>query len=363
MRNVGARIHQKLAEEWLLTLALATTLVLSLMLGRWPRFSADELEVVLLLGLLFASVRGLEQSGLMDRIARRLERGRHVAPKLVFATFVLAALVTNDVALVVVVPLTLGLKTEDRAALVMLEAFAANAGSALTPIGNPQNLYLYWHYGLDPLPFVTTIAPFSLGLLAVLLLAVLGRPGEAAGKARPRVTVRRSALLYLGLLGVLVGVVLRLLPFATAWVVAVVLVVAGRDALARVDYALLATFMAFFALVDQLGRLLVPQLKHVGHVFTAAALTSQLLGNVPTAALLAEFTSRWPALLWGVSVGGFGSLVASFANLIAWRFYLNHEPDPAARQRFTLRFLAYGYLLFALGALLYLLWLRTIGPA
>ncbi|WP_293173353.1 hypothetical protein [Oceanithermus sp.] len=62
-----------------------------------------------------------------------------------------------------------------------------------------------------------------------------------------------------------------------------------------------------------------------------------------------------------MSVGGFGSLVASFANLIAWRFYLNHEPDPLARRRFTLRFLAYGYLLFALGALLYRLWAPALG--
>ena len=363
MKDVGARIYRKLAEEWLLVLALAATLVLSLALGRRPRFSADELEVVVLLGLLFASVRGLEQSGLMDRIACGLERGRHVAPKLVLATFVLAALVTNDVALVVVVPLTLGLRTGDRAALVMLEAFAANAGSALSPIGNPQNLYLYWHYRLDPLPFVATIAPFSLGLLAVLLLAALSRPGGAADEARPRPAVRRSALLYLALLGVLVGVVLRLLPFAAAWAVAAVLMVAGRDALARVDYALLATFLVLFALVDQFGWLLAPRLEHVGHVFAAAALTSQLIGNVPAAVLLAEFTSRWPALLWGVSVGGFGSLVASFANLIAWRLYQAREPDPAARRRFTLRFLLYGYLLFAFGALLYALWVQTGGRA
>ena len=354
MKAFGERLTAWLAREWLLVAAAAALAATSLAFGRLPQFSGDELEVLFLLWLLFVAVKGLEKSGLMAWVSRYLERGGRVPLKLVLITFFLAALVTNDVALVVVVPLTLAMNTNRKGALVMIEAFAANAGSALTPFGNPQNLYLYWHYQVEPVAFVTTIAPLVVLYLVILLAAaffIKAAPG--AGPWREAEPVERAALVYLALLAVLVLVVLRLLPFWFSFALAAGVLLFSRRAL-TVDYALLFTFLVFFGLVDNVRFVLAPFIEHAGHVFAAAALSSQLIGNVPAAILLAEFTSNWRALLWGVSVGGFGSLLASFANLIAYRFFVNYQEDPAKRRAFTWRFLLYGYLLFAVGAGLYL---------
>ncbi len=130
--------------EWLLAAAAAGFLLTAIEIGRLDLCSAAEAEILLLLWALFVVVRGLENSGLMARLARRLEGGSGAAVKLVVATFFLAMLVTNDAALVVIVPLTLGLDLKRRDLLVICEALAANAGAALSPLGNPQNLFIYW---------------------------------------------------------------------------------------------------------------------------------------------------------------------------------------------------------------------------
>ncbi len=347
------RVQDWLAREWLLAAAAVGLVASSLVLWRLPRFTPDELQVLFLLWLLFVAVKGLEKSGLIAWVSHYLEKGGWVPLKLVLITFFLAALVTNDVALVVVVPLTLVMNTGGKGALVMLEAFAANAGSSLTPFGNPQNLYLYWHYQLEPLTFMLTILPLVVFYLVILLGATFFVRAEGSeGVLRHPGSVERYAATYLALLVAVVLVVLRILPFNFAYLVAVGVIAFGRRAL-DVDYALLLTFLAFFGLVDNLKVVLTPLLNNPAHVFATAALASQAISNVPAALLLAEFTSNWKALLWGVSVGGFGSLIASLANLIAYRFYVASQDDAAERRRFTRTFLLYGYALFALGAGLY----------
>jgi len=342
-----------LAQEWLLASATLGLALSSMLLKRLPRFSGDELEVVFLLWLFFVVVKGLDKSGLLVWVSRHLERGGWLSLKLIVITYFLAALVTNDVALVVVVPLTLAMNTNRKGVLVMLEAFAANAGSMLTPFGNPQNLYLYWHFQVDPLTFVAAIAPlaaFYLALLAATTFFI--KAGPITYSYRQAMEVKREALVYLGLLAALLLVVLRLLPFSFSYVVAAGVLLFGQRALA-VDYILLLTFLVFFGLVDNIKLALAPFIEHAGHVFLAAAFSSQIIGNVPAAILLAELTSNWRAVLWGVSVGGFGSPIASFANLIAYRFFTSYQKDPEKRRLFTWRFLLCGYLLFAGGVGVY----------
>jgi len=331
--------------------AVAGLVASSVYLGRVPGFSVAELEVLLLLWVLLVVVRGLERSGLLRCISGLIERGGLVSLKLVGLTFGLSMFVTNDVALVVVVPLTLALGDRRVGALVILEALAANAGAALTPLGSPQNLYIYWVYGVDPRVFVGAIAPFSVVSLAVLLGAgLLVRSGEA--RVRPAVAWPGGpAWVYAGLLVLVVLAVVRVVPVWVGMLVPLWVVVRDRGAL-RVDYGLLLMLGCMFGLMDNLGGLLAARLEHAGHVFLLSALASQFMSNVPAAILFAEFTSDWKALLWGVSVGGFGSLVASLANLIAYRLYVREAPAGSAG-RFTLWFLGAGYAMFLLGLGLY----------
>ncbi len=343
---------RRLFREGFLGLALLGLLVTTPLRGAWPRFSRDELEVLYLLFLLFTAVKAIERGGHFRALAGRLEAGQALGPKLVLGTFLLAALVTNDVALLATLPLVLALRNR-RAELAVLLVLAANAGSALTPFGNPQNLYLYWYYRPGLGAFVTAILPLGAVFFALLGLAAwwLGPPPAPFGgksPARGRLGLPLAALL------VVIGAVLRVLPLPATLVALGLLLLADRGAFRAVDSGLFLTFAAFFLLVDNLEALVPLAFPHRFPVFALAVLLSQGLGNVPAAVFLAPFTPHWRTLLWGVNVGGFGTPIASIANLIAFRLFLG-----TAGRRDRRRFL-FGYglgetLALALGIALFLL--------
>ncbi len=348
----AADLSDFILREWLLFSGFLGVAATSLYLGRLPSFPASQLQVLALLWILFVVIQGLRAGGAVSWFARVLEGGRLLSLKLVLGTFFLSALVTNDVALVLIVPLTLSLNIEKKDILVVLEALAANAGSALTPFGNPQNLLIYWYYRLDPGSFMAAILPFSGAFLVLLAAGALAvKTGKRKGEPGPFPAVERSAWLY-GILLVWVDlVILRVLPFAAAAPVLLYPLLADRRAF-RVDYLLLATFFFFFGAADNLRFLLASELAHRSHVFLLSSLTSQVMSNVPSALLFSRFTLHWKALLWGVNVGGFGSLMASFANLIAYRFYLAREGREKGSW-FTLMFVGLGYAMFFAGMGLY----------
>ena len=320
--------------------------------------------MLLLLFALFVTARGLELSGITVRAARRLGRGRLLAFELTAMTYLLSAAVTNDVALLVMVPLTLALDTDRKDLLVVLEALAANAGAALTPVGSPQHLFIYWFYHVPPLSFLACTLPLSLPLLTLLLGAALcvrpRREGGAPGDAPPLTT--GPALLHGAGFLLVTAVVLRLLPAPWALLAPATALLFDRKSL-RVDYALLLTFLFFFGTAENLKLLLAARLDHAEHIFLLSALSSQVMSNVPATLLLAKFTDHWEALLWGANVGGFGSLVGSLANLIAYKLYVSREAKGSIGA-FSARFLLLGYAFFLAGAVLYYLryvWTGT-GP-
>jgi len=229
---------------------------------------------------------------------------------------------------------------------------AANAGSALTPFGNPQNLYLYWYYSLLPKTFLLAVLPLGLGFLLALTVAALALP---VTPRRETPVPRLSGRIWPELLALLIVllVVLKVLPLPASLAALALLLTLNRRAF-RVDYGLLLTFAAFFLLVDNLEALLAPRLAHSHSVFALAVLVSQGLSNVPTAILLAPLTENWRALLWGVNVGGFGTPWASLANLIALRLFLQ-EAQASEKQAFVRRFVCTQAVALAFGTLLYAL--------
>ncbi len=344
---------------WLLLASVLGLAATSLYLKRLPVFAASELEVLFLLGVLFVTVKGLENSGVVMSLARSIEKGRWIPLKLVAATFILSMVVTNDIALIVIVPLTLSLGTNRKDVLIILEALAANAGSALTPIGNPQNLFLYWFYRVDPLEFVTAIAPFSAFFLVLLLLASVAvqTTNNEVSPARS-FRIGRAAYVYGGLLLLVILTVFHVVPVAAGALVLVYSLLFDRRSLC-IDYGLLLTFFCFFGLAENVRTLLASDLEHSGHIFVLSALSSQIMSNVPAALLFAKFTAQWRALLWGTNVGGFGSLMASFANLIAYKLYVSHDGSENIAS-FTMKFVGFGYAMFFAGLGLY--WLIETCP-
>ena len=341
MLKTQATFIDFILKEWLVVASGVGLILTSLFIKHLPVYSIQELQVLFILFVLFIAVTGLQKSGLILEIARTIEKGKLVPLKLVTATFFLSMLVTNDIALIVSVPLTLSMNIDRKDILVILEALAANAGSALTPFGNPQNLFIYWSYGLHPVTFVKAIAPLSLVFLGLLMISSLFVKANSESPEQTARKIDKKAFVYAVLLFIVLLTVLHILPVLTGFLVILFAVIFDRKAL-RVDYALLFSFFFFFGIADNLRVILTPEINHSGHIFLFTSLASQIMSNVPATLLFAEFTSNWHALLWGANVGGFGSLFGSFANLIAYKIYVTHEGLNHSGG-FTIRFILLGY--------------------
>jgi len=296
----------------------------------------DQHTILTLAGLLMLT-RAIDQSGFLDWLAQRLLRAfrteRRLALLMVTFAAALSTLLTNDVALFAVVPLAQSLA---RIAPVRIErliiflALAVNAGSSLTPLGNPQNLFLWQHSGLGFGAYVVMMTPVTLGLMAVLLVVCAFAFDSRALHFQRRGPAHdvRWPLLWIALALFVAFVTMADHGFA-AWAcagVTAVLLIARRNAVLGIDWLLLAIFVLMFVVLRGVAGL--PDVRAaLGHfdftgntmAYGGAAVLSQFISNVPAAILLAEYTQNWPALAHGVAVGGFGLAVGSLANLIALR--------------------------------------------
>ncbi len=346
-------------KQWLLILSAIGWVLTSIYTLNFPVYSKQEIEVLFILFVLFMSVKGLQDSGLILTIAQKMEKGKTIVAKLVLATFFLSMLVTNDVAVLVMVPLTLSLNINRKGVVVILEALAANAGSASTPFGNPQNLFIYWYYQLHPLVFIETIAPFALTFLVVLVLFSLCVKISNIKQKTVGQQIDKKAYVFGGSLLIVLLTILHILPLVYGVVVVACALVFNRKAF-LVDYALLVSFFFFFGIAENMKLILATELSHSGHVFLFSGLASQVMSNVPAALLFAKFTTNWQALLWGVNAGGFGSLFGSLANLIVYKIYVM-DRGTVDTWRFTAWFLMAGYTAFVFSIGLYYFIYHVLG--
>ena len=342
-------LARRAAEEWLFGVSLLGLIASSLVLHRIPRYTSDDFHVVFLLLGFLVIIKGLEKGRLLARLGASLGAGERLPLRLVALTAFLAPLVTNDVALLVMVPLTLAADVEGVEKVIALETVVANGASALTPFGNPQNLFIYYHFGLRAREFVGAI--FSLALVITGFAVLLAGRMRARSRALPPPPVERGSYAYVVLLALFLPVVLKLLPVWVGIVPLLYAAVCDREAL-RVDYLLLLTFLCFFGFTDNLLHAFRPQLKGPGEVFLYTSLSSQFISNVPSTLLFADFTANWRALLWGANVGGFGTLFGSLASLISYKLYLRGR---SRKGRFLGVYHFYSFLALGIGVSLFFL--------
>ncbi|HUH93718.1 MAG TPA: SLC13 family permease [Casimicrobiaceae bacterium] len=320
----------------------------------WPTIAA-------LAGLLVLT-KGVEVSGFFHRLGFHLIGFEHsertVAFFLVASAAALSTVLTNDVALFIVVPLTLSLRamaTLPIARLVIFEALAVNAGSTLTPVGNPQNLFLWQRSGSSFHAFVAQMLPLTLILCAVLAvmtaLAFSGQRVDAGESEEPPSLDRR--LLALSVVLYPLFIIAADLHQALAGLAALltIFLVVRPSVLRRVDWLLIAAFVLMF--VDlrliaqtQFVHTLVARagLGESSHLYLAGVALAQVISNVPAAILLSEHSDDTRLIAYAVDVGGFGLAVGSLANLIALRML--------RRRRAWLAFHGYSLpFLFAAGGL------------
>ena len=296
---------------------------------------------------LMAAVAGVRSAGVFDAVTeallKRAGNVRRLGCILMMICFFSSMLVTNDVVLLTFVPMTLLLFTripdeKSRILTVVLETAAANLGSMLTPVGNPQNLFLYDRYQLTAGEFLRVLLPFgalSLVLLSALCL-LLPRTPCSAGNAEKRQIPRFKTAVYFALFGVCLLGVFRLIPdWSVLIAAAAAALLTGPSLLKKVDYALLATFVCFFVFVGNVARIgavsdLLRELLG-GRELILSVLLSQGISNVPAAVMLSGFTENGKALLLGVNLGGLGTMIASLASLISFQFYRKSGGAQTAR--------------------------------
>ena len=302
-----------------------------------------DFRTLAILFCLMAVMAGLRKIGVFDTLARRLLERVKSFKAVVFILwvlcFVFSMFITNDVALITFVPLTvvilrmLGEKVRDKwlIPIVTMQTIAANLGSMLTPIGNPQNLYLYGKANMDIGDFLLIMLPYS--VLAFALLAVwnviLCRKEKSAptvdfGERKP-LSDKKKLIGYIALFVVCLMTVAHIVPYyATLALTALYLLIFDRAVFKKVDYSLLFTFVGFFVFVGNMGRIDVFRdfIESVisGNEIAAAVISSQVISNVPAALLLSGFTENLRALIIGTNIGGLGTLIASMASLISYKY-------------------------------------------
>jgi Na+/H+ antiporter NhaD/arsenite permease-like protein len=329
-----------LQSEWLLLVFALLALTLAVL---DPRPASDYrrwLQLPTLAGLmgLLIAIQGIRDSGLVQHAAvavvARAHSLRGLGLLLVSATALLSMVLTNDVSLFLIVPLTLAIGSVSNLPvlrMVVLEALAVNAGSTLSPIGNPQNLLLWQHSQLPFLHFAAAMLPAAAVMFVlVAAFAWLWLPRDRVALSPERIdgTVASSRLGACSM-AALLGMVLMMehgqAPLG-ALLLLVVFALLARSSLARIDWLLLLTFAAIFLGLGHFANLpLVHQaLDRLDFgqpltLYASGIVASQLISNVPATVLLLERTPDAIALAVAVNVGGFGVAIGSLANLIALR--------------------------------------------
>ncbi|HJU08377.1 MAG TPA: SLC13 family permease [Rhodanobacteraceae bacterium] len=337
--SASALALHRLKHDHLLQALLILTLALAILDPRPSREYLRWLDVPTLAGLtgLLILTQAVRISGLVQRwalaLVSRLSSVRMLAIALVLLSAVLASVLTNDVALFLIVPLTLAIDAIariPRTRLVIFEALAVNAGSTLSPIGNPQNLLLWQHSGLAFPQFTLALLPAGAIMLALLLcvtcVAFSSAPLQLQSAVEPP---RLNVPLGVGAT-LLLGGMVAALQFHYAVPAMLAVFAAGllffRRVLAGVDWMLLVTFAAMFVGLGHLSA--VPWVNaHVGMLdwhdprvlYGGGVVLSQAISNVPAAVLLQHYTRDLTLLAIAVNVGGSGIMIGSLANLIALR--------------------------------------------
>lgn len=344
MDNMLQKITDFIKKETVLTIATAFAVASAFWVHPGPQYVGyiDWRVLGILLSLMLI-VAGFQSNGLFDAIGSRLlaktKNTAQLMLVLVFLCFFSSMFITNDVALLTFACTILQKCHQERLIVTtfVLQTLAANLGSMLTPVGNPQNLYLYSISGAGLGEFIGWMAPYTLvsGVLLLLVVFVL-----SAGKRR--ISLETGALLqtsgaagrkkngiYLALFVLSLLSVARVLPWELMLaVVLIVLIFTDRTVFLQVDYCLLFTFISFFIFIGNMGNIeavrSVLQSLVAGRELAVGIGASQIISNVPATLLLADFTHNLKNLTIGVNLGGLGTLIASMASLISYKIYAHN---------------------------------------
>lgn len=350
-----------------------------------------DFRTLAILFCLMSIVAGLRNIDVFDKLAERLLAKVHgiggVTVILVCLCFFMSMFITNDVSLITFVPFAiiimkkLNPDTDSKWMLkvIVMQTIAANLGSMLTPLGNPQNLYLYGKAGIGIAEFLKIMLPYTVCAFA-LLMAWIGlasmvrkrklshdgkteiKQNKGLDSAEDKASTKRQKdsldasgskwekkdagwiekfTAYLILFVISLLAVSHILPYGVPFaLVFLYLLLRDRKILTQVDYSLLCIFIALFIFIGNLGR--IPAFSQLlsdiltGREVATSVIASQVMSNVPAAILLSGFTDHIRELVIGTNLGGLGTLIASMASLISFKYVA--KEDRSFRGRYFLEF-------------------------
>ena len=320
-------------------------------------FSYLDYSVLGILFCLMVVVAGFMEQNLFDYISAALaaksKNIKTLSVLLVNCVFVSSMFVTNDVTLIAFVPITIlifrNVRQEKLIFIIVMETIAANMGSMMTPVGNPQNLYLYSYFHIHIFDFLKIL--FPAGLIGYLIimgimlaskndgteLAVEQHLEQHSIKQMSAGPKERAMLLYYAALFILcILTVLNIIDYKICFLLVLLSIIfLNRRLLKKVNYGLLITFVSFFVFAGNVERMNVIKLELSnfisGRAFILSVLSSQIISNVPAAMMISRLTNDARGILLGVNIGGLGSPVASLASLISFGLYSRSSGAEAAK--------------------------------
>lgn len=373
------RIIQLFKKDVMLSVSLLTALVsLFITPPSAALLAGIDWHTLAMLFMMLTVLEGFKKENIflpLIRLTSRIGSMAGLSLFLVFMVFFSSMFVTNDVSLIIFVPLTIllfrsGGKEGYILPVISMENIAAVRGSMLTPFGSPQNLFLFGQSGVRAGTFMVHMLPLWIlsGLLLVLFVLGLFRRNlrlpirfnaeQTGGRWLPE--RKKYRVLYILLFALILFTIVSrtdLWVYITGLVFLAVLVF-DRKRLLKTDYVLLVTFLCFFIFSSSVSSnpAISAFLQRAvrGREYWWGILLSQAISNVPAAIVLYPFSENLPALLYGVDSAGLCSLIGSLASVINYRIYVREYPGQGGAfiKVFTLTSLAFFALVVIPGYLL-----------
>lgn len=351
LKNVVDRVKREKVFIIAFALAIFTSFFIK------PKIFYIDFKVLILLFNLMIIIAAFEKLKVMDKLAvgilAKCRDTRRVSLVFILVTFISSMLVTNDVALLTFVPLSIftfkkakvnSMKT------IILQTLAANIGSSLTPLGNPQNLFLFTHYKLEAIQFFSVTIPFVvIGLLWLLLLnkRVIKEEIKISLEA-VHIKDKKSFFMYFMLFLFVVLSVFGFVDYKYTFLGTVLCVILmDKVLIKKVDYFLLGTFVCFFIFIGNISNVNFIQvylkefLQKPTVPYFSSIVLSQVVSNVPCSILISNFTDNWKEVLLEVNIGGMGTIIASLASLISYKIYTNKSGEK--NKRYLVKFNVYNF--------------------
>ncbi|MCB2293526.1 anion transporter [Clostridium algoriphilum] len=342
-KNKILQILNLLKNEVVFSVALFLAIVSSFL--SIPKVEYIDFKVLITLFNLMIIVSALKHMKILDKIAisllTKFDNYKKISFILIYITFFSSMLITNDVALITFIPLTLIISKRASISpmkLVIFQTLAANIGCGLTPMGSPQNLFIFSYYNLGAFEFFKVMLPFTLlGVLWLFILNIVEKNKKLQFELEDIIIENKfQVLIFFVLFLFIILSVFNIINYKLAFIITLLVVlVLNKKLLANVDYILLLTFVCFFIFIGNLSSLPFIALFAKAFLYNktttyfSSIFLSQFISNVPCSIFLANFTSNWKELLLGVNIGGLGTIIASLASVISHKLYMNDRTSNA----------------------------------